>query len=280
MSKYLTRQIINILSITTAVLVISTACVSLFIYKHIEDYFQEDYDYAEMTLEMNSDRIYDAVADLKKDIIWDKYIVFWNDDTFLRLSYVLLSQIYFGLNEPQNALKELYHSQQILMQNKEYSQTEYIALEYRIGLAYKAMNDNNSAYKHFQNVIDRAREFVQNTPDSSKAIAEVPSDFIQRTYLILATMDYKAEDYDEAYNKFVLSHDSLLEISDWNFASIRYDSSTPYLLIFSADYAAKSAEKMGNNKYKDYYERRTNIYKYTLDYLEDSLQEIYTFMVG
>lgn len=278
MSKFLTQKVIYILSITTAVLVISTSCVSLFICKHIEDYFQEDYDYAEMTLEMNVDSIYDAIADLKKDILWDKYIVFWNDDTFLWMSYTLLGRIYLGLNEPQNALKEFYRSQQVLMQSKDYSQTEYMALEYHIGLAYKAMNENSSAYEHFQNVIDRAKELVQNDQDPSNEIAEIPSNYIIRSYAILATMDYKTEDYNEAYNKYVLVHNSLLELTHWDFASIRYDSATPYLLIFSADYAAKSAEKMGNIKYKEYYERRTNIYKFLLDYQEDSLQETYTIM--
>ena len=292
MSKFLTRKVSNILSITTAVLVISTACIFLFIYNHIEGYFQEDYDYAETILEMNGYSfydikmgyksnafIYDSIADLKKDIFWDKYIVFWNDDTFLRSSYSLLGRIYLRLNEPRDALKELYLSQQILMQNKEYSQAEYIDLEYRIGLAYKSMNENNSAYEHFQNVIDRVKELIQNGPDSPNETADVDNGFILSTYAILATMDYKAEDYDEAYKKFVLSQDVLLEFSNWNFASFRYNNITPYLLIFCSDYAAKSAEKIGNIKYKEYYEIRNNIYKHILDYQEDTLEQLYSFMV-
>ena len=274
MNKFFGRKTIVILLITTIVLVCFSVLLFLFVYNNIETYLEEDYTFAEDSRNLNSDRIYTALSDLEKAIFIDKYLVLWNDDTFLRKSYTLQGQIYNSLKtpNPQKALEAFYNCGQLIQRTDDYDQKEYLDLEYMIALCYKNMNDEKNAREHFNNTVEGYRKLYQEKAEQSIDDYQ----YFLRAYVFLAASDYELENYELAFNEFSLSHGAILELTDWEFSSYRYNKVYSPLLIICSDYAAKSAEIKGNESQKINFERHYEIYKYLLDYDEDDLQQLYS----
>lgn len=275
MNKRFSRNIIIILSIIATVLVCVSAGRCLFVYNTIESSIEDDYAFADYALTSNSDRICEALSDLEKAIFIDKYLVFWNDNAFLQKSYRLQGRIYNSLKnpDPQNALRAFYNCEQLMLCTDDYDRKEYLNLEYMIGLCYKNLHEEDNAKEHFNNCVEGYRELFQENPNES--IIEDYQLFL-RAYMFLAASDYALGDYESAFNGFALFHGSILESARWEFSSHRYNNSYPLFLIIASDYAAKSADMIGDESSKNRFERQYEIYRYLLDYEEEHLLQSYS----
>ena len=239
----------------------------------IEERYEIVKTYAETALDANSNSIYDAISDLKALIILDKFFVLWNEEATLQKGYELLGRIYNSIDKPRDAVKAFENSQRILERGKYYDQNEYLKIEYGIGLCYKALKEATLAKEHLQNVVERYQEWFQDSPEGFDEKAS--REFFLRAYCLLGIEQYLEGDYETAFNTFGLVHASILELAHWDFASYRYDSVEPLLLLLSSEYAAKSAGMLGDEEQKYYFERKHEIYSYLIDYKEKNLQSIY-----
>lgn len=260
------------LSIITTILVILTLLSYIFLYSYIEKEFDIVLTSADLSIESNSDTIYDVISDLKALIAMDKLFIFWNKNN-LQKDYRLLARIYTSLDEPEKALKALENCQGLLDRRNNKDRNDSLELEYQIGLCYKALHEGQMAKEHFQNAVEGYQEWFQDSPEDFDEKAD--RELFLRAYCFLGIEQYLEGDYDSAFNKFGLVHGSILELAQWDFASYRYNSAEPYLLLLSSEYAAKSADFLGNEKQKHYFERKFEIYNYLIDYKEENLQQIY-----
>ena len=266
-----------ILALITVMMVSLSFLAYRYVNRYIEERCEEVVTSVDVSLDVNSNYIYDAISDLKALIVFDKYFIFWNEDDNLQKNYQLLGRIYGSIEDHENALKAFENSQRVLDHNKHHDRNEYLELEYQIGLSYQALNEDAMAKKYFQDAVEGYQEWFRDSPEDfdEKANREI----FLRAYCFLGIKQYLEGDYTSAFNTLGLCHNSILELAQWNFASYRYKSAEPMMLLLSSDYAAKSADKLGNEEQKKYFERKHEIYSYLIDYKEKNLQDLYDLIM-